>query len=367
MIEPKYLEDESYYSELYDKHTVERCREIKNLHLTKTKLSPIKEAKLSPKQQNSKDAVKQIWKEVWVDVELYYVTGERYLNKQKAVVEWMVKDKAKDDKLAKTSPPDGIYCNSCHIEMNCWNKYLNDWDDSSKVLFLFKCPVCDKRRAVFKDGKEFESNLKCKKCQGEYIAKEVREGNIITITYGCTKCPYKETETIDLTQKKEKEDPNFLKDKERFCMTPQQGTKYLEDKITWPQIKEFNEKHKDKEKHKELYDKVAKIKKLGIVELEKLLAEILGKEGYIKLEISTPSFDRYVVINFTVRDSQSGRSEYDSQDKLKKLLNKTLLDTNWRLMSDGISYRLGFLSGRLKGYEREEDLLDLMRKVGDLS
>ncbi len=333
--------------------------------MNKAKLPPIKNTKLSTKQQDLKNSVKQIWKVVWVDVELYYVTGERYLNKQKAIAEWMVGDKAKDDKLAKTPPPSGIYCNSCHIEMNCWNKYLNDWDDSLKVLFLFKCPVCDKRRAVFENGEEFESNFKCKKCQGEYKAKEVREGNIITITYNCSKCLYKETETLDLTQKKEKEDSNFPKDKERFCLTPQQGTKFLEDKITWPQIREFNEKHNDKEKHKELYDKVAKIKKLSIVDLEKLLTEVLEKEGYIKFEISTPSFDRFVVINFTIRDSQSGRSEYDSQNDLKKLLNKILLETNWSLMSDGISYRLGFLSGRLKGYEREEDLLDLMRKVGD--
>ncbi len=30
-------------------------------------------------------------------------------------------------------------------------------------------------------------------------------------------------------------------------------------------------------------------------------------------------------------------------------------ETNWRLMSDGISYRLGYLNGRLRAYEGEED------------
>jgi len=31
-------------------------------------------------------------------------------------------------------------------------------------------------------------------------------------------------------------------------------------------------------------------------------------------------------------------------------------------MSAGVSYRLGYLQGRLKAYETEEDLLDLVKK-----
>jgi len=34
----------------------------------------------------------------------------------------------------------------------------------------------------------------------------------------------------------------------------------------------------------------------------------------------------------------------------------------WRLMSDGISYRLGYLNGRVRAYEREEDLKQLVIK-----
>lgn len=37
-------------------------------------------------------------------------------------------------------------------------------------------------------------------------------------------------------------------------------------------------------------------------------------------------------------------------------------DTNWRLMTDGISYRTGILTGRLRAYETEEDLLRLVKK-----
>ena len=67
-----------------------------------------------------------------------------------------------------------------------------------------------------------------------------------------------------------------------------------------------------------------------------------------------------MIINFTVQDNKTGREEYDSRMTLKKLIQKLLIETNWRLMSDGIDYRLGILSGRLRGYEREEDLLKII-------
>jgi len=47
---------------------------------------------------------------------------------------------------------------------------------------------------------------------------------------------------------------------------------------------------------------------------------------------------------------------------LKKLVDRALSDTNWRLMSDGISYRLGYLNGRLRAYEREDDLKTLVEQ-----
>jgi hypothetical protein len=46
---------------------------------------------------------------------------------------------------------------------------------------------------------------------------------------------------------------------------------------------------------------------------------------------------------------------------LEKVLNKALNGVNWKLMSDGISYRLGILSGSLKGFEAEEDLVELVK------
>lgn len=117
----------------------------------------------------------------------------------------------------------------------------------------------------------------------------------------------------------------------------------------------------EKEKHKDLYDKVKELKKLKITELEELLVPVLEKAGYIKLSFKTPEVTKDVVVPFVVYDQRPDREGRASTYELEELLRKTLVDTNWRLMTDGTSYRLGMLEGRFHGYEREEDLLSLVR------
>jgi len=117
----------------------------------------------------------------------------------------------------------------------------------------------------------------------------------------------------------------------------------------------------EKEKNKELYEKLAKIKKITIIELQKLLAPALKKEEYIKLELSRPEIGKDVVIGFSIQDSKVGRGEHDSRMQLQRTIKKALENTNWRLMSEGVHYRLGILTGRLRGYELDEDLLKLIK------
>lgn len=75
---------------------------------------------------------------------------------------------------------------------------------------------------------------------------------------------------------------------------------------------------------------------------------------------------REVYVGFSCLDSKSERNNYDSRKTLKKLVDSALEDTNWGLMSDGISYRLGYLNGRVKAYENEEDLMKLAMKNKNL-
>lgn len=124
---------------------------------------------------------------------------------------------------------------------------------------------------------------------------------------------------------------------------------------------ELVDKWKERDEHKELYEKVAKLQRLTIADLEKLITQALEKKGYIKFQLSTPEIGKDVIVPFGVYDSDSTRFGKKSEADLKHILKKTLEGTNWRVMSEGISYRLGFLQGRLKGYERDEDLIKLIK------
>ena len=355
----KYLKDESYYSDLYDRFTVEECRRIeKNLSGLEYK----------PKTKGNKKSNK---KEIKVTINLaptplYFIKGERYLKKAETIRKWMERDRARDEKLENTSPPKDIFCPSCNSLMEATMKDLRlDLDENkNRVLFFFECLSCGKRRLVYDNGEEWKpTSVVCPKCKSEMNGKSKREGNKITTVYTCPKCSYKEREVWDLNKKpkKEKTDPNFEKDRKRFCLSEEQGREYLASKAKFEHLQKMLENWKEREKDKELYDKVAKIKKLTVAELQKLLAAALKKEEYINLEFSKPEIGKDVIISLTVQDNKTNRGEYDSRIQLQRVIKKTLEDTNWRLMSDGIYYRLGILSGRLRGYENDEDLIKLVQ------
>lgn len=91
-----------------------------------------------------------------------------------------------------------------------------------------------------------------------------------------------------------------------------------------------------------------------------MLAKILEKNGYVKLVFDKPEISQFVIIPFTVQDDNPKRKDRESELELRKIINKTLEKTNWRPMSEGMTYRLGYLYGRLKGYEKEDDLIKLI-------
>ena len=72
---------------------------------------------------------------------------------------------------------------------------------------------------------------------------------------------------------------------------------------------------------------------------------------------------RHVTIEFSIQDS-SNRTDKESKKRLSKILQEHLIKTNWRLVSpDSLFYRLGILSGKLKAYESDEDLLMLAKQI----
>jgi hypothetical protein len=172
---------------------------------------------------------------------------------------------------------------------------------------------------------------------------------------------------MDLSVKEEKPDPDFEADRTIYCLHDEKARQELRD-ASWryAEMAKMGKEWKEKEENKHIYDAMAELKKPKIAELTPLLAPALEKDGYIEFSLDKPEMGRDVYIGFSCLDSKSDREDYDSRKTLKKIVDKALIDTNWRLMSDGISYRLGYLNGRIRAYEQEEDIKKLVMQTRKL-
>lgn len=352
----KYLKDKSYYNDLYDRFTIEKCRWWED----EKKLDDL----YSLKNEDPKIAAirKEFFAKAVIPLVSYFIKGDRYKNKSKIIQEWMEFDEARDEKVKKAVEPAGIRCFGCNSFMNCTMRDLHvDIDgNNDKVLFFFECPECHKKNAYWENGEEWKPHYNpCPKCRTNLDSTSSLNGELVTTIYICPNCWYKETDTWSLGKKEENLiDSNFEADREKYCLSAKEGGEY----ISWSEnSNRLMELIKDRKENEDIYDTVAKTKKLKVAELQSFLSPVIDKCGYIKLEFDKPEMNRNVTIGFSLQDNVSSRTEYDSIHELQRLVRKTLDSTNWRLMSDGISYRLGFLTGRLRGYEHEEDLIGLLK------
>ena len=79
------------------------------------------------------------------------------------------------------------------------------------------------------------------------------------------------------------------------------------------------------------------------------------------INFENPQIDRYVIVLwYKIRRNQERRTK--SIKDLRRIFNSTLDNLNWRLMSEGIEYRMGYLKGRLKGYENDDELAKFIKK-----
>lgn len=357
----KHLKDKLYYSDLYDRHTVERCRRFIRLHSQPMKNPPLIDSK--PPSKGMMEAMSGMS----LDFHLLFETGERWAEKQERIQEWMDRDRAKDELYESAEPMDNVTCFTCRSYMKSIHKHLysSGIDKSDRVLFMYECPRGHlPMRAFFHDGEEWiPKRDKCPKCTAELKVdlKDTKTKFISTFT--CPKCGYQKVDEMKrAVVEQEKEDKDFEKDRARFCLSDEEGKKYLDEKFNMEQMGKMVEEWKKEEKDKDLYDAVDKIKKLTFVQLKNLLSPVLEKTQYVNLEFGNPDIGKDVQVGFTVNDSSDARQGLASEADLKKLIKKTLEDTNWRLMSDGVNYKLGILTGRLRGFENREDLLELVKK-----
>ena len=358
----QHLKDRKYYEDFYDRQTIAIGWREGGILLEARELFY---AKFGVKSAEEKNVLEFWWDRIfWWLVELPFLLP-RWEERDSGINVLMAEDKQLDERLALARPifePRCTHCGKQGLRLVYKDLFYKDYPNRS-VLFMFDCISCKKRSAYWEDGTEMVSEPKpCPKCSSPLESTTTSTKRFITTTTLCCKCDYKEVEKIDMTKPRTEEvDPNFERDKKLFCLTEERARTMQQYRIKWEDAMRMKDDEMKREADKDLYEMVAKVEQLKIPQLMERMRASIEKAGYIELSFDKPELGRYVTLGFSCMDGDSNREDVKSRKALKKAVNTALDNTNWRLMSEGISYRLGYLSGRIRAYEDEKDLIELLK------
>jgi hypothetical protein len=362
----EYLKPEQFYIDLYDLFTINHC------------LDKIRFYQKAYKEHSSDDQIKDLPDEekqkgfsYYLNLELFSTKANRYKNKMISIDEWVERDTKYQEKYDNTPEPT-FYCPNCKIQSISTFKTLINYLDNepARMLFFMECPKCNKREGVY-DNSEIRITKPdlCPKCGKETTYSSKNKGDIYTITTKCKSCSYKNVEVEDFEkskaerEQKEKDDISLLeKYRKEFCLDDKEGKEHVETVEAMEVAVDVYDEEVRKYDN-QVYQRSLQLKKTTISDLEKILTKCTEKAKYTILVFDRPEINQYVTVPFTIQDTDSTRTDRNSATELEKLIENALKDTNWRLLSSSVSYRLGYLEGRLKGYECEEDMLKLAGKT----
>lgn len=367
-----HLKDRQYYIDLYDRNTVDNAR--RNIKYY-DKFFDEFQKKLPTDETVEKPGNALI-------LNVYYMQSvgmellNRYENRDDSIDEWISEDELRDKRISNarlTKEPNCQHCNKNGLRIinkSLMHRRVNEvFNDHEEVLFMLHCSHCDKNSAFWEDGTVWKTNpTLCPKCNEQMTRKTKEYKKSIDFLYTCPSCHHSYKEKLDFKSKKEAVDPNYNKDRAHYCLLDKEFRDHLFGmRQTIEDMAELGKEFEEKAENKHIYDAIDEIKKPKIAELTEILRPVLERSGYVDFNLERPEIGKDVIVGFSCLDSKSDRNDYDSKKTLQKLIKKELGDTNWRLMSDGVSYRLGYLSGRLRAYESEKDLMQLVIKSDNLN
>jgi len=220
--------EDTSLSDDYDRDTVEECRRYEML---------------MDESEKKGDKPKPFMKMIR-ELTLYHKTGERYRNKQEAINRRKTAIAEYHNRLANAKLKLKILCLVCQTEMEVLDKVEHGFGKGSQILFHMGCFPCKQHRRFLENGEEYRPpKPTCSKCKTEVEQTSSREGNKFLFVYTCAECGHSETETLDLDSKLEpKIDENFLKDRDKYCLTKDKGQEYIPHVRGMEHFKEYLQK-----------------------------------------------------------------------------------------------------------------------------
>lgn len=357
-----YLKERQYYDDLYDKTTVDIGR-AEGEKLLAARGEFFKKAKISEEKDVN---VADFWWEriYWWLIEIPYLLP-RWEEKQSTIESWMRRDRELDERLANARPGLEPICSNCGKQgLRLVTKHLLRKDgDEESVVFMFGCPACKKRTAYWEDGSEWVTQATpCPKC-GSPLTMDVKtRGRTMTTAQTCEACGHREVEKTQLG-KKEAPDPNFERDRKIFCLSEERAKTMQAYRVKWEDGMRMLDEEMERDANREVYEAAARVVQLKIPQLMERLRPAIEAMGFVEVSFDKPELGVNVTVTFSCMDGDSARDDTKSRKALKRAIVNDLADTNWRLMTEGVDYRLGYLSGRLRCYEREEDIVKLIKNL----
>lgn len=366
-----YLKDRKVYEDKYDHQTVEACLSAEEL--VNAAFSEVEKTIPAPEMKEYHAA----WYIEYSKFYMYFVeytAASRYYKRENTTAEWMERDEQKDQRLVDARLPKTPFCLTCGQDMEVFNKlYMHREDskyDDDEIIFILNCASCGKRRTYWEDGSEWDGvKILCEKCQAEMIATNNETEHSLVSTYACTSCNHSYEETIVFKKRpmdKESPDSHYTLDRKRFCFDEETMRRFEAKLERMARLAKVYADATTKTESADVYDAIKDIKQLKIIQLIELLRPVFEKAHYTEFKLGEPQLGESVTVEFSCLDADADRQEYQSKTNLRKALATALDETNWRLMNDSVSYRLGHLTGKLRAYEGEEALKKLVeRRIKD--
>jgi transcription elongation factor Elf1 len=199
-------------------------------------------------------------------------------------------------------------------------------------------------------GSEYRiKSSNCSACTGQKIEKTTRKKQLITTTSICKQCGHIDRNEIDLSPKPEVIDEHFAEDRSKYCLSTDELAVYREGKANIEQLTKFLRELKIKENTNN-ETSLPKPQILKVIEVFQLVKNSLEGLRFEQIQMLTPATNDGIRIQFSVLDSDSSRSDAEAANASNDILEKSLKQTNWRLIPKSLKSTLGALNFELKGY-----------------